>query len=123
MIENDKICVAQYLKDLNGMVKYAIDRHYLNADRVEILTCKKLAARCGVTQATVTNLTTSSKFFLLYRVAEEIYTAYYCYFLYEEARCRQDDNDELIHPRDISFVLMCLTSYYTRENLKYLIRG
>lgn len=123
MKANDKIYVSEYLKDLNEKVKYAIAYQHLNADYVRPLTCKELAERCEVTQATITNLTTSSKFYLLWRVAEEILHAYYGYFNLDEFLTRQNDNDELIHPRDKSYVLMCLTCYYTSEFLKYSIRG
>lgn len=115
MKANDKIFVSDYLKDLNERVKYAITYEGLNADYVNMLTCKKLAAYCEVTPATISNLTTSSNFFLLYRIAEEILDAYYGYFMHEELQARKMNPDEIISPRDKTFVLMFLTSYYTDE--------
>lgn len=118
MKANDKIYVSEYLKDLNEKVKYAIAYQHLNADYVRPLTCKELAANCEVTQATITNLTTSSKFYLLWRVAEEILDAYYGYFSFDEAQAKEKDPDELIYPRDKSYILMTLTCYYTHEFLR-----
>ena len=118
MKANDKIYVSEYLKDLNEKVKYAIAYQHLNADYVSPLTCKELASKCEVTQATITNLTTSSKFFLLWRVAEEILDAYYGYFSFDEAQAKEKDPDELIYPRDKSYILMTLTCYYTHEFLR-----
>jgi len=115
MIANDKIYVSEYLKDLNEKVRHACTYHNLKRDTVRTLTCKELAEKCEVTQATITNLTTSSKFYLLYRVAEEILDAYYGYFMYDEAEARIENPDELIYPRDKNYVLMYLTSYYTHE--------
>ena len=118
MIANDKIYVSEYLKDLNESVKHFSIYHNLDRSTVKPLNCKELAEKCEVTQATITNLTTSSKFYLLYRVAEEILDAYYGYFMYDETKARKDNPDELIYPRDKNYVLMCLTSYYTHEWLK-----
>lgn len=115
MKANDKIYVSEYLKDLNERVKHAIAYHHLDKGTVKPLTCKELAESCEVTQATITNLTTNSKFYLLYRVAEEILDAYYGYFMYEESEARKENPDELINPRDKSYVLFCLTTYYTHE--------
>lgn len=115
MIANDKIYVSEYLKDLNEKVKHASIYHNLNSDTVRPLTCKELAEKREVTQATITNLTTNSKFYLLYRVSEEILDAYYGFFMYDEAEARKENPDEINYPRDKNYVLMCLTSYYTHE--------
>ena len=119
MKANDKIYVSEYLKDLNERVKHAVTYSNLNRDTVVMLTCKELAVRCGVTQATITNLTTSSKFYLLYRISEEILDAYYAFFMHDEAQAKKENPDELIYPRDKNYVLMCLTSYYTSEFLNF----
>lgn len=113
MKANDKIYISEYLKDLNKKVEYAVSFQHLNKAYNCPLTCKDLAAKCGVTQATISNLTTSSKFFLLHRVAEEILDAYYGYFNLEESRALKDNPDEVIFPRDVNYVLMSLTTYYT----------
>lgn len=115
MKANDKIYVAEYLKNLNQCVNHAIKYGNLNKDYVNPITCKKLAEYCEVTPATVTNLTTSSSFFLLYRIAEEILDAYYGFFMYDEAKDRREHSDECIYPRDKYYVLSQLTSYYTDE--------
>lgn len=119
MTANDKIYVSEYLKDLNERVKHAITYHDLEKNSVSPLTCKELASKCEVTQATITNLTTSSKFCLLYRVSEEIYNYYYAYFLYDEKQAKKDNPDEVIYPRDVNYVMMYLTRYYTKECLSY----
>lgn len=115
MKANDKIYVAKYLEILNKRVEYAIKRGYINKEYVNPITCKQLADYCDVTPATITNLTTSSKFYLLYRVAEEILDAYYGYFMYDEAQDREDHPDECIRPRDKNYILMEIVSYYTNE--------
>ena len=115
MKANDKIYVSEYLKDLNERVNQTIIYGKLNKDYVKPITCKQLAELCEVTPATITNLTTSSKFFLLYRIAEEILDAYYGFFMYDEAKDRIEHPDEYIYPRDKTYVLMQLTSYYTDE--------
>lgn len=104
MRANDKIYISKYLKDLNE-----------RTGTVNPITCKDLAERCEVTTATITNLRTSSKFYLLYRIAEEIYDAYYRYFLWEESKDRAENPDELVYPRNEYYVLMQITSYYTDE--------
>lgn len=113
MKANDKIYVSEYLKDLNERVKYASRYHKFNT--LSILTCKELAEKCGVTQATISNLTTSSKFYLLCRIAEEIFDTYYEFFVYDEAKARIENPDEFIYPRDSGYVLLYLTSYYNHE--------
>lgn len=111
MRANDKIYVSEYLKDLNKRVKaFHLDRTY-----VKTFTCKQLAQRCQVTPATITNLTTSSNFYLLYRISEEILDAYYGLFMFEESKDKEENPDENILPRDVSYVLMYLTRYYTAE--------
>lgn len=115
MKANDKIHVADYLNDLNERAKHACIYHNLDKRTIRPLTCKELAEICEVTPATITNLTTSSKFYLLFRVAEEILDAYYGYFMYDERTAKEENPDELIYPRDKNYVLMSLTSYYTDE--------
>lgn len=111
MRANDKIYVSEYLKDLYRQVKgYHLDKTY-----VKPITCKELAQLCEVTPATISNLTTSSNFYLLYRIAKEILDAYYGLFMFEESKDRAEHPDETILPRDVSYVLMCLTRYYTGE--------
>lgn len=107
MRANDKIYVSEYLKDLNKRVK--------GFPSVKKLTCKELAKRCEVTPATITNITTSSNFYLLYRISEEILDAYYPLFIFEESKDKEEYPDETILPRDVSYVLMYLTRYYTAE--------
>ena len=72
MKANDKIYVSESLKDLNERVKHCISYHNFDKDTVKPITCKDLVDKCEVTQATISNLTTSSKFYLLFRIAEEI---------------------------------------------------
>ncbi len=115
MKANDRIYVSEYLKDLNERVEHACTYHHIKREYITKLTCKELAVRCEVTQATITNLNTSSKFYLLYRIAEELLDAYYGYFMYDEAEARKENPDELNYPRDKNYVLMCLTTYYTDE--------
>ena len=81
MRANDKIYVSEYLKDLNERVK----GYHLEKTSVKLITCKELAQRCEVTPATISNLTTSSNFCLLYRIAEEIMTLTMV-FLSEESK-------------------------------------
>lgn len=117
MKANDKIYVSEYLKDLYRQVKgYHLDK----IPSVKKLTCKELAQRCQVTPATIANLTTSSNFYLLYRISEEILDAYYPLFIFEESKDKAENPDETILPRDVSYVLMCLTRYYTGEWLNNL---
>ena len=113
MRANDKIYVSEYLKDLNERVK----GFHLDKKIVKKISCKELAKRCEVTPATITNLTTSSNFYLLYRISEEIFNAYYPLFSFEQSKDRAEHPDETIYNRDISFVLMNLTRYYTAEGL------
>lgn len=113
MKANDKIYVSEYLKQLNDQVKKAIDYQYVKPDYVEMLTCKELAERCEVTQATISNLTTSSKFSLLFRISEEILDAYYAFFIWSESRAREENPDEFVTPRDKFYVLSTLTCYFT----------
>ena len=111
MRANDKIYVSEYLKDLNKRVK----GFHLEKKVVKSLTCKELAQHCEVTPATITNLTTSSNFYLLYRISEEIFDAYSPLFMFEESKDKAEYPDENILPRDVSYVLMYLTRYYTAE--------
>lgn len=115
MRENDKIYIKEYLKTLNARVDDAVKYRHIKADYVKKLTCKELADLCEVTPATITNLTTSSRFYLLHKVAGEILDAYYTYFQYQEQTERKEYPDEVIYPKDLSYVLMCMTSYYTDE--------
>lgn len=119
MKQNDRIYVKKFLDDLNGNTKTAIAFHHVKKDYVRFLTCASLAAAVEVTPTTITNLTTSSKFYLLHRVAEEILDAYYGYFSYLESWERRENPDEIIYPKDVNYVLMQLTSYYTDEFLSY----
>lgn len=119
MKSNDKIYVAEYLNFLNEEVKHAYTYHHIDKNTVKILTCKELAEKVGVTAATITNLNTNSKFFLLFRIAEEILDSYYGYFMYDESKAKKENPDEIIYPRDKNYVLMYLTSYYTNEFLNY----
>ena len=112
MRANDKIYVCEYLKDLNKRVKaFYLDK----IPSVKKISCKELAKRCEVTPATITNLTTSSNFYLLYRISEEILDAYYALFIFEESKDKAEHPDENIYPRDANYVLMTLTRYYTGE--------
>lgn len=117
MKQNDKIYVKKYLDDLNEKTKYAISYRHLKKDQVTFLTCADLAKLVKVTPATITNLTTSSKFYLLYQISEEIYNSYYGYFLYRESQDIKENPDELIYPKDVNYVLMELTTYYSNEFL------
>lgn len=118
MKANDKINVSKYLKDLNDLVDNA--SRYSSFDKccVRKISCKDLADLCEVTPATISNLSTNSKFFLLHKVAGEILDSYYGFFEFDERQARKDYPDEMIYPRDINYVLMYLTSYYTDEWLK-----
>ena len=115
MKENDKIYIKEYLKDLNREVDEAIKYRHIKADYVKKLTCKELADLCEVTPATITNLTTSSRFYLLHKVAGVILDSYDAYFNYEESRERKENPDVVIYPRDLYWVLMCMTNYYVDE--------
>lgn len=118
MKANDKIHVAEYLKDLNEKVNHAITYGWIDKKTVNPINCKQLAELCEVTPATISNLTTSSKFYLLHRVAEEILDAYYGFFEYDERKARTEYPDENIFPRCKSYILMELTCYYTDEWIK-----
>ena len=111
MKANDKIYVSEYLKDLNERVK----GFHLDKTSVKPITCKELAKLCNVTPATISNLSTSSNFYLLYRISEEIFDAYYPLFMFEESKDKAENPDEIICPRDVSYVLMYLTRYYSDE--------
>lgn len=115
MKDNDKINVSNYLKDLTDLAKEAHIYKGLAKEHVITLTCKELAKRCEVTPATISNLTTSSKYSLLWKIASEILDAYYGYFMLDENIARKENPDERIYPRDINYVLMYLTNYYTDE--------
>lgn len=115
MRENDKIYIKEYLKGLNMLVDEEIKYRHIKAEYVNKLTCKDLAELCEVTPATITNLTTSSKFFLLHKVAGAILDAYYAHFEYQERKDREQYDDEVLYPKDLNYVLMCITSYYTDE--------
>lgn len=110
MKANDKIYVSEYLKDLNQSVK----GHHLDKF-VKSLTCKELAKRCEVTPATITNLTTSSNFYLLYRISEEIFDAYCGLFVFQDSKDKAENPDETINARDTAYVMMTLTTYYSEE--------
>lgn len=111
MRANDKIYVKEYLKDLNERVK----GYHLEKTSVKPITCKDLAKLCNVTPATITNLTTSSNFYLLYAIAEEIFDSYYGLFIYEETKDKAENPDENLLIRNTSYVLMTLTTYYSQE--------
>lgn len=115
MIENDKISIKEYLKDLNSRVDDAVKYRHIKADRVRKLTCKDLAELCDVTPATISNLTTSSKYFLIHKIAGVILDSYYSYFEYQERTEREEYPEEIIYPKDLNYVIMCITSYYTGE--------
>ena len=110
MRANDKIYVSEYLKYLNKRVKgFQLDKF------VTPIACKELAQRCEVTPTTISNLTTSSNFYLLYRISKEILDAYFALFMFEESKDRAENPDETICIRDESYVLMYLTRYYSAE--------
>ena len=109
MKANDKIYVSEYLKDLNRKVK----GFHLETS-VKPITCKDLAQRCQVTPATSSNLTTSSNFYLLYRISEEIFNAYCAFFEFKDSKDKAENPDEFINSRDTSYVLMYLTTYYSK---------
>lgn len=115
MKSNDKIYVAEYLNFLNESANQACTYHHIKKDSYRPITCKELAEKVNVTPATITNLNTNSKFYLLFRIAEEILDAYYGYFMYDEKKAKEEYPDEIIYPRDKNYVLMNLTSYYTNE--------
>lgn len=119
MKENDRIQVAEYLNFLNQEVKHACIYGNLKKDSVNPLTCKKLAEICEVTPATITNLSTSSRFCLIHKIAAEILDAYYGYFIWDEAKAKKENPDETIYPRDINYVMMYLTNYYTESWLSF----
>lgn len=120
MKENDKIYVAKYLKDLNDLVENYRAYKGLKKDQVETLTCKELAKRCNVTPATITNLNTSSKYSLIYKIADEILESYYGFFWLDESIAKKENPDELIYPRDRNYIIMNLTCYYTEKMDKYI---
>lgn len=116
MKTNDKIHVKEYLNFLNDDTNHAIIYGNLNKKYVNpIKTCKELAERCNVTPATISNLTTSSSYYLLDKIANEIFDAFYGFFSYNEAEDRKENTDEIIYPRDKYYVLRYLTNYYTDE--------
>lgn len=115
MIENDKIYVSKYLNELNIRADQAIRSRRIKTDHLCKLTCKELAEKCNVTPATITNLTTSSKYILIYTIAGEILDAYYPLFDYEECQYRKENPDEFVYPRDINYVIMQLTTYWSGE--------
>lgn len=115
MLANDRINVVKYLKDLNDRTREAIIYGHIKKEYVKFLNCKELAELCELTPATISNLTTCSKFYVLHKVASEIMECYYAYFMYDESKYRNEYPDELIYPRDINYVLMTLTTYYTEE--------
>lgn len=115
MRENDKIYVKEYLKDMNWKVDEAIKYRHIKEDNVKKLTCKELAEICGVTQATITNLNTSSKYCLIHKISGAILDSYFVYYEYQERNERKEYPDEIIYPKDLNYVMMCLTSYYTDE--------
>lgn len=119
MKDNDKIYVAKYLHDINEKVKDEIKFNHVKKDYIEFLTCKSLAEKVGVTQATISNLTTHSNFYLLYRISEEILDAYYSYFDYLFFYERKEYPDEIISPKDKYYILSCLVTYYSEEWINY----
>lgn len=119
MRDNDRLHVAMFLDDLNDRAAYAVKYHSLKKDSYLPLTCKMLAEKCEVTPATISNLSTHSNFYLLYRVSEEILDAYFAYFEYDERQTRKDYPDDSIMPRDKTYVLYQLTEYYSEEFLEY----
>lgn len=70
---SNKINVAALLKIYNGL---ALDKGFDLK-----LSCKTLASIVGVTPASISNLSTSSKFDLLYSIAMEINDYFYPVFL------------------------------------------
>ncbi len=115
MKPNERIYIKRYLNDLNLDVDKALRYGRVKKDYILKLSCKTLAEKCEVTQATLSNLTTSSKFYLIYRIAEEIYDAYYSYFNYvtDERRKAAIEEDEFFLPYDISYIIYTLTEFYT----------
>lgn len=119
MKDNDKINVAAYLKDLNEITSEAIKHNHIRKEYLEQLTCKKLAEKCNVTPATISNLTTSSKFSLIHKIAGEILDAYYPYFSWLQNHDRKEYPDEIIYPKDRNYIIMELTEYYSDEFMNY----
>lgn len=120
MEANQKIYVSEYLKYINNRIKKEkvykyYNRH--NENYIKTITCKELAELCEVTPATISNLTTSSKFILIHRIAEEILNTYFAFFYYDEQKAREQNPDTPIQPRDINYIIMQLTEYFTREYL------
>lgn len=116
MRANDKIYVKEYLKFLNEQTNHAIVYGNLKKEYVNpIKTCKELAEKCNVTTATISNLKTSSTYYLIDKIASEILDAFYGFFSYDEAKTRKENPDEVIYPRDKQYVIMYLTNYYADE--------
>lgn len=115
MKDNDKINVAAYLNHLNKESNDAIKFNRIKKEYLEQLTCKKLAEKCNVTAATISNLTTSSKFSLIHKIAGEILDAYYPYFSWLQDQERKEYPDEIIYPKDRNYIIMYLTEYYSNE--------
>lgn len=117
MKDNSKINVAAYLKDLNEITSEAIKHNRIRKEYLEQLTCKKLAEKCNVTPATISNLTTSSKFSLIHKIADEILDSYYPYFSWSQDNDKKYRPDKLIFPKvNTNYIIMCLTEYYSEEN-------
>lgn len=98
MKSNDKIYVAEYLNFLNESANQACTYHHIKKDSYRPITCKELAEKVNVTPATITNLNTNSKFYLLFRIAEEILDAYYGYFMYDEKKQKKNILTKLFIP-------------------------
>lgn len=112
MKNNDKINVAAYLKSLNETTNHLEELNILKKSHVEHITCKILAKKCNVTTATISNLTTSSKFSLIYKIANEILDAYYPYFSYLEEKQRINYPNIPLYAKSAYYIILSLTEFY-----------
>lgn len=119
MKANDRIHVKEYLNYLNENVDNDIAYNHIKKEYIQKLNCKLLAEKCEVTPATISNLNTSSSYFLIDKIAGEILDAYWAFFQYDESKNKKEYPEENIHPRDKSYVIMCLMTYYSDEWLSY----
>lgn len=120
MKEHDKINVAAYLRDLNQRAKYACVYGTLRKSEYIELTCKELACKCNVTPATISNLNTSSSFYLIHKIAGEILDAYFAVLAYETRKNVKDNPEDLYVEREtITYVMYELTEFFSDEWLNY----
>ena len=114
-----RIYVSKYLDWLNEQIDYLIKWHKLDSERVKKIDVKTIAANLEVPEYTIKHITNYSSYELIRGIAGEILDAYYAYFDYDYFENIKEYPDEMIDPRDISYVIHYLCDYYDEDFFNY----